>query len=182
MLPLSRMLTVEKMMTDKVTYGTMNLFGIIVYTEEHPFVVRMLKNQEFWESLNSRTRGWILYAVRPDNRHRHLTEDYLLPQLGIKDSEDLPQLILLATSSNGEIKQQNYPIDDSDENAAYRSIEKILKIVRVAAKKINPEELDGPNVHREITAAIDAELATARWKRISSELAKFVFGLLGLRG
>ena len=180
MLPLSQMLTIDKMMTDKAIMSTMNLFGIIVYTVEHPYIMKMLRDQDFWASLNARTKGWILYAIRPDDYYMHLTEEYLLPQLGIKDSKSLPQLVVLASTSNGDIKQHNYPLDDSDVSTAYRSIEKTVDIITDAASKIIPQERNGVNVHREVIAALDAELATARWRRVSLEFIRFVKDLLGL--
>ena len=182
MLPLKQMLTAEKLMADKAILGTMNLFGVLVYTEEHPYIAMMLRNKDFWRSLNSRTRGWILYSVRPEDDYMHLTEEYLLPQLGIQRSEDLPQLVILAMTPEGTILQQNFPIDDSNVDNAYHSLENTVGIVSDALKKIIPSERNGINVHREVVASLRSELAKCHWKRVSSEFARFVFGLLGIGG
>lgn len=57
MLPLEEMLTVKKLIQDKASYRTMNIFGIIVYTEEHPFIVKELRDKDYWASLNARTKN-----------------------------------------------------------------------------------------------------------------------------
>ena len=181
MLPLNQMLTTQKLMADKAIVGTMNLFGVLVYTEEHPFIVKMLRDQDFWRSLNARTKGWILYAVRPDDNHFHLTDEYLLPQMGIKNSEILPQLVIFAQTPEGKILQQNYPIEDSDVVTAYNSLEKAVDVVSAAAAKIIPDERNGVNVHREVAASLRAELAKEQWKKVTSEFAKYVRWLWGLR-
>lgn len=169
MMPLGNMLTINRMMDDGHSLGTMNLFGIIVYTVEHPHIVKMLKDQDYWASLNARTKGWILYAIRPDDNHTHLTEEYLLPQLGITDSSTLPQLVILAAAPGEQIMQQCFPIDDTDVETAYHSIERTIDIVTRSASRIIPQERDGVNVYREVVAAVKSELATERWKRVSSE-------------
>ena len=179
MLPLSQMLTIDKMMTDKAIMRTMNLFGVIVYTVEHPYIVKMLRDKDYWASLNARTKGWILYAIRPDDNHIHLTEEYLLPHLGITDSSTLPQLVILAAAPGMQIMQQNFPIDDTDVETAYHSIERIIGIVTQAASRIIPQERNGVNVYREVVAAVKSELATERWKQVSGEFMGLIRELIG---
>ena len=68
MFPLNEMLTAELLIRDKSACRTANLFGLIAYSERNPFMVKVLRDKDFWNSLNSRTEGWILYAVKPDSR------------------------------------------------------------------------------------------------------------------
>ncbi len=177
MLPLEEMLTVEKLIQDKASYGTMNIFGIIVYTEEHPFIAKVLRDKDYWASLNARTKNWILYAIRPDENHGHLTDEYILPQLGIDNSKDLPQLVIIAIGPNKTLMQHSFPIDDNDEVTAYRSIEEQINIVTEAAANIYPEYRYSTHVHREAVRALEAEMAKKEWKKVTIEGGKFIWSL-----
>lgn len=74
--------------------------------------------------------------------------------------------------------QRNYPISDKSIDDAYASIEKNINIVSAAIEKIYPEYKSSTHVHREVIQALDAELATEKWKRAAHALAEFVQRLI----
>lgn len=174
MLPLDKMMNVQQIIKGRITYNAANVFGMIVYTEENPHIVKVLRDQDYWNSLNARTRNWILYAVKPDENYSHLLDNYIMPQLGLSVKSALPVLIVFAADSNNIIYQREYDIDDSSETIAYQSIEATVKTISDAVCAILPENLSGPNVIREVEKALDAELAKTQWKRVTSEMKKFV--------
>ena len=63
---------------------------------------------------------------------------------------------------------------------AYASIKKSIDIVTAAVEGIYHEYKTSTHVHREVVNALDAELATHRWKKVSVELAKMVWSILKL--
>ncbi len=157
----------------------MNIFGLIVYTEEHPYIIKVLKDNDYWASLNAKTKNWILYAIKPDNNHGHLTKEYILPQLGISDSDELPLLVIVAIGPNRTLLQRNYHIDDKDENTAYRSLAEQVSIVTEAASRIIPEYRSSTNVHREAIKALEAEMASKKWKTMTEAFVRLIKYLVG---
>ena len=173
MLPLDKMMNVQQLIKDRMTYKTANVFGMIVYTEENPHIVKVLRDQDYWNSLNARTKNWILYAVKPDDNYSHLLDSYIMPQLGLSTNRSLPLLIVFAEDSNQIIYQREYDIDDSSVTVAYQSIEATVKTISDAVSAIFPENLSSLNVFREVEKALDAELSKKHWKKVTSEMAKF---------
>ena len=181
MLPLCKMLDVQTLIQDKVSYNSANVFGVIVYTEENPHIIKVLRDSDYWDSFNARTKNWLLYAIRPDDNHKHLAEEYLLPEMGIKTKKDLPLLIVFAIGPNQDLLQRAYTINDSSVDAAYQSIEGTVNTITDAVKMISPRYISSTHVYREVTKALDAELAKRQWKKVTSEMGKFIATIFQLR-
>ena len=177
MFPLSEMLTTELLIRDKRACHTANIFGLIAYSERNPFVVKVLRDKDFWNSLNSRTEGWILYAVKPDDKYYGGgNAAYIDESLGLTP-KDYPQLIILSIGQDRVMKQRNYPIESNSLESTYNSIEANVEVVTKSVEKILPNYKNSTNVYREVVKALDAELATSRWKKVASgmiELVKFL--------
>lgn len=174
MLPLEKMLDVRLLMNDRKSYRTANIFGFIAYTECNPYIVKVLRDDDFWQSLNDRTEGWILYAIKPGSQYYGGgNAKYINDSLGI-NPEEYPQFVILSIGSKGVIMQRNYPICGNSVETAYNSIEDIVRVVTEAVKKILPEYKGATSVSREVWNALDAELATQQWKRVSASLMSFV--------
>lgn len=174
MLPLDRMLDVQLLIKDKSTYKTANIFGVIAYTDQNPYVIKVLQDEVFWNSLNARTKGWILYAIKPNsNYYKGGNAGFINNSLGVKP-DDLPQLILLSIGSNQTMMQRNYPIAGDSIESTYNSIAKTIDIITTSVEGILPDYKSATSVHREAVKALDAELATKRWKRVSYEFIKLV--------
>ena len=177
MFPLEEMLNVELLMDCKRQYHTANVFGFIAYSERNPYVAKVLQDKDFWKSLNARSEGWILYAIKPDSEYfKGGNADYINKSLGLK-SEDYPQLVILAIGSNQVMMQQNYPISDKSVDDAYRSIENNVDVITAAVKRIHSNYKSATGVHREVVTALAAELASGRWKRVTKVFAKFLVSL-----
>lgn len=177
MFPLDQLLDVQLLIESKRTYHTVNLFGLIAYTEQNPYVIKVLKDEDFWGSLNSRTKGWILYAVTPYNYlYGGGNANFIHHSLNIRP-EEFPVLILLAIGPGGTMLQRNYPISGDSVDCTYKSLERIADIVTGSVKQIHPQYRSATSVHREASKALDAEFATMRWKKASHELAELIKGL-----
>ena len=178
MLPLEKMLSVDLLIKDKRQYRTANIFGFIAYSDRNPYIAKVLKDELFWKSLNARTEGWILYAIKPDSDYYGGgNAEYINKSLGLKP-EDYPQLVILGIGSNQVMMQRNYPISDKSIDDAYTSIEKNIDVVSAAVEKIYPEYKTSTHVHREVIQALDAELATEHWKRAAHALFELVMKLI----
>lgn len=177
MFPLEEMLNVELLMNSKRQYHTANVFGFIAYSERNPYVAKVLKDKDFWKSLNAKSDGWILYAIKPDSDYfGGGNADYINESLGLKP-EEYPQLVILAIGSNQVMMQRNYPISDKSEDDAYKSIEHNVDVITAAVKRIHPNYKSATGVHREVVSALDAELASGRWKKVAGVLGRFLVAL-----
>ena len=177
MFPLDRMLDVELLIRDRRRYRSANIFGFIAFSDPNPFIIKVLKDKDFWQSINDRTEGWILYAIKPDSDYYNGgNADFINSSLGLEPN-DYPQLVILSIGTDQVMMQKSYPIFDASVDEAYNSIKHIIDIVTDTAKSIYPEYRSSTNVHREVLKAVDAELASGRWKRTASSFAKFVLSL-----
>ena len=177
MLPLDKMVNVQLLIKDKQQYRTANIFGLIAYSERNPYVVKVLQDDVFWQSLNSRTKGWILYAIKPDSTYfKGGNADYINQCLGLQP-EDYPQLIILGIGSEQVMMQRNYKIIGDSVESVYNSIEKNIDTVTSALELIYPEYKNSSHVHREVVKALDAELTSERWKKVSGELVSLAFSI-----
>ncbi len=180
MFSLSEMLTSELLIRDKRASRTANIFGLIAYSERNPYVVKVLRDKDFWNSLNTRTEGWILYAVKPDSRYYGGgNARFIDDSLGLTP-KDYPQLIILSIGQDQTLMQRNYPIKSDSLESTYNSIESNVDIVTRSLEKIWPTFRNSTNVHREVIKALDAELATANWKKVASGLKVFAMTLLSV--
>lgn len=120
--------------------------------------------------------GFIAYSDRNPYIAKVLKDELFWKSLGLKP-EDYPQLVILGIGSNQVMMQRNYPISDKSTDDAYTSIEKNIDVVSAAVEKIYPEYKTSTHVHREAIQALDAELATDRWKRAAHAFVEFVWRL-----
>lgn len=169
---------IRQLIRNKVSYKTANFFGVIAYTEENPYMAMVLRNDDYWNSLNARTKNWILFAARPSEVYGHLTDEYIVPQLGIRSRRALPALIVFAIGQNQELLQREYALEDSNEDAAYHSIEYTVGIITNAVSEISPKFISSTAVFREVQKSLDAELAKKHWKKTTYEMVKFCDVLL----
>ena len=168
------------MIAVKKQYKTANIFGLIVYSERNPHIMKVLKDVDYWNSLNARTPGWIVLAVKPGSEYDGGNLAYIYESFKLKH-KDLPQLLILSISSDQTMMQRGYKLDDSNVENAYKSIEKTVDIVTTSLETIHPQYRSSTNVSREVIKALDAELASGRWKRVSEQLFKFISFLQSLR-
>ena len=174
------MLSVGLLFKDKKTYRTANIYGFIAYSERNPFVLKVMNDHDFWKSLNSRATGWILYALNPKSEYyAGGNADFINQSLGLTP-EDYPQLIIIGIGSNQIMAQRTYPISGDSVESVYKSIEEYIDTVSDSVKKIHPKYRTSTNVFREVTAALDAKLASTRWKCATSEFKKMVNALLAI--
>ena len=178
MLPLEKMLDIRLLKQDKRHYKTANVFGFVAYSERNPYIVKLLRDEDFWRSLNARAEGWILYAISPNSQfYDGGNALYINDSLGIKP-EEYPQLVILCIGPNDEMIQKNYPISAASLDEAYDSIEKAINTVTNTVKNICPNNRNSMNVSREVLKDLDAQVVKEKWKRVSAGMQTFVLSII----
>ena len=136
--------------------------GIILYSKRNPYLVKALRDNDFWNSLDDISSNiWTIYAVKPKdidessskNKSNKLSrmieygcasfsEKYpVLKDFGIDDSSDLPQFAVFLWDKEDNYHQVNIKINGNDELSIRESLKKIVETITSAIKKDSDNEL-----------------------------------------
>ena len=154
---------------------TANVFGFIAYTETNPNIVKVLRDEDYWNSFNKLSDGWIVYAIKPPKIGSYVSPDLpegamgmmiplwkepeanveFIKTFGLEDTSILPCFIAFAINEKGGFDQIIYRLDDVTVDAAYQSISKIIKVITKTSQVILPEYKTSPGVFREVKKQIE---------------------------
>ncbi len=143
------------------TKGQANLFGVIVYTDAHAYIKKVLRDDDYWQALDEISGPrWAVLAVRankgqygfPDLGPGQIGMMYmvwkeprankeLLETFEINSTEKLPVIVVFAQDQGGEVYRTILKIDDSSEENAFTSIKEILATVANALEKVDEDNL-----------------------------------------
>lgn len=135
------------------------IYGFILYTEQHPYVVNVLKNIAFWKALDSISGpNWPIFSVRPlaQGSYRHSSSSNgisfmvqtweepqrnypILKDFGLDDTKTLPCFVAFIWDDNDILQSISIAIKGRDESSTYNSIEEIVKVITRVEDNINPE-------------------------------------------
>lgn len=143
--------------------GVADIFGVILYTDEHPNIKKVLRDEDYWLSFHeltgkrfcvfsvkpkmgkfqipSVTKGAIGFLVKIWNEPRD--NEQLLDLFEIKSTEKLP-LLLLFSEVDGQYYKIELNLDDSSVDTAYSSIQEQMKFVVEALSQVKEENLKNP--------------------------------------
>ena len=143
--------------------------SIILYTDRNPFIKKVLRDEDFWESLDEVSNSDIaVFSIRPNlgsfssKRNSGGAFDWMVPVwsepsenlelmkvLGLGDSRDLPCVVVLFSRSDG-LGKALFEIEETDENGTFRELERVLGALGKVAKRIR----DSP---RESNVRVESE-------------------------
>ena len=171
-------------------YDKYTLFSTLLFTEEHPFIVKALKDPDIYDALDRMTGDHLLLftSMLFKGRYRYpsispgvLADIHpiwvepnenrnLLPLFDIKDSRNLPLLVLFACGENNpDLYWVTHHIKDNSENDVYNSIRQALEpIVHDVS-----ENLDEPR---------EKIFQRAKWRMKKLHAKEKLRGLLGIIG
>ena len=143
--------------------GIANAFGLILYTDAHPHIKKVLADNDYWNALDKISSSrWVIFSIRAKPGHYSYPNhrlppgaigmmigvwkepdenEYLLQEFEIKSTEKLPQLIVFAKGTNGEILSQSIRLDDFSKEKAYDSLKNAIKIISKAIDDVLPENI-----------------------------------------
>ncbi|SCY44544.1 hypothetical protein [Desulfoluna spongiiphila] len=181
----------------KAKDGIAHLFGVMLYTDEHPNIKKVLRDDDYWLSFNELTGDrFCVFSVRPQKGKyqypsfpsgtmgmmvplwREPSENTkLLKVFDLKDTQTLPMLLLF-TKVEEEYLKIEVALEDSSIDAAYSSIRKELESSCIAINRIKKENLNNPEG---LFAALSFNQDNKKsWQRIKKGLDIFGYikGLL----
>ena len=118
-----------------------NLFGVILYTDRHVHLAKVLADDQYWKALHelSGTR-WNVFATRgePGSRGKGFLRSVwkepkanleLLEQFELKSTESFPILMVYAEDTNGELHQRAIPIKGNTQEEVFNSLSDSLRTI-----------------------------------------------------
>ncbi len=153
-----------------------DIFGVILYTDAHAHVKKVLADHDYWNSLDEISGPhWAIFSIKPQQGQYGFpnfprdTIGFLVPVwkepaankpilevFGIKSTEKLP-LFVVFTQSNDEILKIELNIEDDTIEKAYNSLKKHIEVVTEAVHRIDSQyKKNAEGVFNAIKMNIDA--------------------------
>jgi hypothetical protein len=134
-----------------------DIFGLLLYTEEHANIKKVIVDDDYWASFHELSgRKWVVFSVRPLKGEYGFPEfppgfygmmcmiwkeprenKELLEIFGLKDTKNLPLLVVFTHDAEGNILTNSIKLKDDSIDTAYNSIKESIKIVTDAVEGID---------------------------------------------
>ncbi len=160
-------------------------FGIIIYTDENPNIVKLLRDEDNWKALSKASgEKFFIFSIKPKKGYMEFPDSspgviqFLIPiwkepdenkklfeYLNIKDSRELP-LFVVFTKVDEHLLYKSMPIDESDPYKALEQLRNIFYQIRDIADSIHSKYQEHEaQVHDKIASVLQKNNA---WKKLKS--------------
>ncbi len=164
--------------------GEADVFGVILYTEAHPHIIKLLNDDVYWKALSELSGPrWAVFAIRASQGTlvsprvldgsfgflvpvwKEPTEnEELLDFFEIGSSKNLPLLLIFTMGHDGEVLKNEIKLNDFSVEVAFDSIKDALVLVADSLQKIDNDNLK--NTYG-VYAALSLAVTHHRdWKRV----------------
>lgn len=174
------------------------IYGFILYTKQSPYVAKVLRDNDFWESLDSISgANWPIFAARPLEKgqmrlegggkgsigfmvqtwEEPIVNKQVLDDFGIENTQDLPLFVAFMWDDSDNLNSVQISIRGNDVDTTYHSIKEIVKTIADAETAILPKYKGTVNVFREVKAALDGldfKYKVKSFGRIPKRILEFV--------
>lgn len=168
-----------------------DVFGIILYTVEHPYIVKILRDDDFWKALDAKSgKRWVIFSIRPEKgktvmqlpkpipgliqmlvaipewrEPAHNVE--LLSLLGLDDTQELPILLVFAQPTGGDLLRAIFKISGDTPEQAYASLERAVTAASNAIKNVTAENIKNTfEIFNLVDSAATQEVTLQRFKSV----------------
>ena len=166
--------------------STSRIFGFIMYTRRHSYIVKALRDVDFWNELDEISGPrWPIFAVQP------LKEGYYqfpapppgllammvptwvepnenrkyLDVFSLDESSDLPCFIVFIWNNDDELEQITFKLSNDNLDKAFDSIREIVSIISKAEQQILPEYRKTDSVFNNAKADLKAHFVQKKIKK-----------------
>lgn len=174
------------------------IYGFILYTEQDPYVAKVLRDDDFWASLDSISgSNWPIFAARPlvkgktvirggdDKGIGFMVQTWeepksnlsVLQDFGLKNSSELPQFVAFMWDDKDQLNSVSIPIYGCDTDSVYHSIEEIVKTIASVEDAILPQYKGTVNVYRNVVSSLSGlqfKYNSKSWGKIGRRIAEFL--------
>ena len=180
-----------KILHDKINkLNSSRLYGIILYTSADAYVVKMLRDDAFWNAIDSISgSNWPVFAAKPPsdkscstNKNSSIPREpedisSFLESFSIDDFKDLPCFVTFIWDDNDELQSIAVPIKGNNENATFDSIKKIVEIISEVEKQVEPQYKQNVELFRNVKQSLESYRFDYTIKSFGKR-AKFFFDFL----
>ena len=138
-----------------------DIYGAIIYTDEHVFVKKLIQDNDYWEALDKISGAqWAIFStrVKKGNYERESSmsgdksymvavwkepeeNEGLLEVFQIKSTESLPLFVVFALDKSGQPLKREFKIHASSVESTFELLREILAHVGSSISRINNENL-----------------------------------------
>lgn len=135
-----------------------NIFGVIVYTKAHAHLIKVLKDEDYWNALDELSGPkWPVFSIRAAQanasspKFQYGSSGFMLPiwnepsenqelleLLEIDSTKNLPLLLLFNQSADGLVNQIRIPIDENNPEQTFNDLRKLFEKLADAIASIDP--------------------------------------------
>ena len=170
-----------------------DVFGVIIYSDENPYVKKVLRDQDYWSALDHVSGPrWPVFSIRPapGNYVRRLPNlgpgelgmmvdmvsewnepvenRDILELLNLDNTRTTPMLIVFCRGNNDEVLSMKHKLDEKNENRCYDSIRCAFKAVAQSIEQIRPEYIKNTNeVYNLIESGLKTEIFWSRVQKVA---------------
>lgn len=148
------------------------IYGFILYTRKDAYVIKVLKDLEFWNSLDEQSgSNWPIFYIAPMNaaddyewdgclhymvsiprwpRRESSNENEIFDFFGLNSNDDSPCFVTFIWGDDNKLRSFVISIDGSTENAVFKSLSAIVSSITDAESQIIEEYKSTENVFREV--------------------------------
>ena len=179
------------------------IYGFILYSEKDPYVAKVLRDEDFWKSLDAISgANWPIFAARPLQKGFFTTKGFtpngigmliqtwdepivnntVLDYFGLQDSQDLPLFVAFMWDDNDNLNQVSIHINGNSVDSAYSSLKEIVTVISNVEAAILPEYKGTVNVFRNVKTAIEAldwRMKAANRGKVVAKIADFLRVFIG---
>jgi len=142
--------------------SVVKVFGAIIYSDRHPHVKKVLRDEDYWRSLNEISgQRWAVFAARAVEGHTEIrgggppgtlsmmiqvwvepSENRILIEYLELESTEKPIFIIFTRLKTGEILKSALRLDDSSTENAYKRLSEVIHDLTWAVEKIDRENIE----------------------------------------
>lgn len=154
------------------------IYGFILYTDKDPYVAKVLRDEDFWRSLDSISGdNWPIFAARPLQQGYYQTSgggqgyigflvqtwiepkenETIIKDFGLDDSKDLPLFVAFMWDDEDNLHEVTIPIEGKNTDEVYESLREIVDAITRVEAEILPQYKRTENVFRNVESEIKAK-------------------------
>ncbi len=166
MIPIAKTFDLKTILKTQEQYESANIFGFIAFTKSDANVVKVMRDEDYWDSFDEDSKGWLIFSVKPLEKGSVRLPNYpegtmgmmvpiwdepnankeYIKLFGLKDTQKLPLFIVFAVIDN-EIQKFTFQIKDESVDEANNSIRCIIRDITAHLNGVLPEYRQSENVY-----------------------------------
>lgn len=158
------------------------IFGFIMYTRRHSYVVNALSDTNKWNELDEISgANWPIFSVRPRDNYSPRRPTYydrgpfytnmmvmttdepndnrdLFEIFSLNEKEDLPCFVIFIWRDDDELERLVWKLNNDSVDEVFKSIREVVEIISETEEAIKPEYKKSENVYRNVKQNVEARL------------------------